>query len=96
MWWSTPETPTPSLAWQLSRMGLTCSFTIAHFPSLLCHQPHDAQKAGQHDQEPGRKAHGAHAPLPAGGRMRDEMAEQVIELSGAPTIVGWDMMIVII
>ena len=26
----------------------------------------------------------------------DEMAEQVIELSGAPTIVGWDMMSVVI
>jgi ribonuclease Z len=26
----------------------------------------------------------------------DEMAEQVIELCGAPTIVGWDMMSVVI
>jgi hypothetical protein len=26
----------------------------------------------------------------------DEMAEQVIELSGSPAIVGWDMMSVVI
>ena len=33
---------------------------------------------------------------PQGAGCEDEMAEQVIELSGAPTIVGWDMMSVVI
>ncbi len=33
---------------------------------------------------------------PEAAGCEDEMAEQVIELSGAPTIVGWDMMNLII
>ena len=33
---------------------------------------------------------------PQAAGCEDEMAEQVIELSGAPTIVGWDMMSVVI
>jgi hypothetical protein len=54
------------------------------------------QKIGQPDLKPVRKVRVSHAPLSVGGRCEDEMAEQVIESSGAPTIAGWDMMNVII